>query len=88
MARARIADYEDAGTVVPTMPETLALAFDLSVTHQIQIFDAIIMAAAAETDCRMLVSEDMQDGFVWRSVTVVNPFLPTLHPLLGDLLSG
>ena len=34
----------------------------------------------------MLLSGDMQDGFVWRGVTVVNPFAATPHPMLVDLL--
>jgi predicted nucleic acid-binding protein len=33
-----------------------------------------MLAAAAQADCRLLLSEDMQDGFTWRSVTVRNPF--------------
>jgi hypothetical protein len=28
----------------------------------------------------------MQDGFVYRGVTVANPFAETLHPLLASLL--
>ena len=47
---------------------------------------AIILAASAEAGCYLLLSEDMQDGFVWRGVTVVNPLAPTPHPLLADLL--
>jgi predicted nucleic acid-binding protein len=69
-----------------TLTSTLDTALDLAAAHRLQIFDAIILAAAAEAGCRMLLSEDMQDGFVWRGVMVVNPFAPTPHPLLADLL--
>ncbi len=34
----------------------------------------------------MLLSEDMQDGFVYRGVTVANPFAAALHPLLASVL--
>ena len=85
-ARERVVRYERSATVAPTARSTLATALDLATDHKFQIFDAIILAASAEAGCRMLLSEDMQDGFVWRGVTVVNPFAPTPHPLLADLL--
>lgn len=69
-----------------TTPETFATALALSAAHRLQIFDSIILAASADAGCRMLLSEDMQDGFVWRGVTVVNPFAATPHPMLADLL--
>ncbi len=69
-----------------TLPSTFDTALDLATAHQLQIFDAIILAASAEAGCRMLLTEDMQDGFVWRGVTVVNPFAAVPHPLLADLL--
>ena len=47
---------------------------ELASRHQLQIFDAVILAAAAEAGCDVLMSEDMQAGFAWRGVTVVNPF--------------
>jgi predicted nucleic acid-binding protein len=88
VARERVARYQRSATVAPTTNATLAIALDLATDHKFQIFDAIILAASAEAGCRMLLSEDMQDGFVWRGVTVVNPFAAVLHPLLRDLLQG
>ena len=35
---------------------------------------------------RLLLSEDLQDGFTWRGVTVANPFSASPHPLLAGLL--
>jgi predicted nucleic acid-binding protein len=69
-----------------TMSSTMEAALDLAADHGFQIFDAIILAASAEAGCRMLLSEDMKHGFVWRGVTVVNPFADTPHPMLADLL--
>jgi hypothetical protein len=34
----------------------------------------------------VLLSEDMQHGFVYRGVTVINPFAEPAHPLLADAL--
>ncbi|TIP50920.1 MAG: PIN domain-containing protein, partial [Mesorhizobium sp.] len=36
--------------------------------------------------CRLLLSEDLQDGFTWGGVTVVNPFASPRHALLDALL--
>ena len=44
------------------------------------------MAAAGEAGCRLLLSEDLQDGFTWSGVTVVNPFAKNRHPILTALL--
>jgi len=71
-----------------TTDTTLMSALDLSVTHQLQIWDAIILNAAAESGCAILLSEDMQDGFVWQGVTVVSPLKIELHARLGEVLNG
>ena len=39
-----------------------------------------------KADCRYLLTEDMQDGFRWRGVTIANPFASSLpHPLTALL---
>lgn len=53
---------------------TFEAALDLASRHRLQIFDAIILAAAARAGCKLLYSEDLQHGFVWGGVQVVNPF--------------
>jgi predicted nucleic acid-binding protein len=44
-----------------------------------------ILAVTAENRCRILLTEDMQHGFTWRGVTVVNPYLTPPHTLLSSL---
>ncbi len=61
-------------------------ATDLAVDHQIGIWDAVMCASAADAGCRLLLSEDLQEGFIWGGVTVVNPFAPVIHPLLANML--
>lgn len=46
----------------------------LATKHQLTIFDAIILATAADSNCRLLLSEDMHSGFVWQGCKVMNPF--------------
>lgn len=59
----------------PTDEATLAGALELSNRHRLQIFDAIILSVAAQAGCEILYSEDMQHGFAWNGVRIVNPFL-------------
>jgi predicted nucleic acid-binding protein len=47
---------------------------ELAVAHKFALWDAIMLAAAAASGCRVFLSEDMQDGFTWRGVTIRNPF--------------
>jgi hypothetical protein len=47
----------------------------------------LVMAVAAENRCRILLTEDLQHGFTWRGVTIINPFVPDESPLLAAILS-
>lgn len=69
-----------------TTGPVLADALGLASRSSMRIFDCLILAAAAAEGCAVLLSEDMQDGFVHRGVTVVDPFAATPHPLLASLL--
>jgi predicted nucleic acid-binding protein len=84
-ARSAVLDWRDAFPLIETSAAVLLAAVDLA-THQFGIWDAVILSAAAEAECQLLVSEDMQAGFSWRGVTVVNPFSRPAHPLLESLL--
>ena len=59
---------------------------ELCAEHHFDIWDAIILSAAAQAQCEILLSEDGHDGFHWRGVTVINPFAGELHPLAVHLL--
>jgi predicted nucleic acid-binding protein len=65
---------------------TFAHATDLATEAGLQIWDAVILVTAADAKCAALLSEDMQHGFVYRGVTVINPFAEPPHPLLADAL--
>jgi predicted nucleic acid-binding protein len=87
-ARLIVEQWRTAATIVLPNAATLDNALMLSFDHGIQIFDAIILATAAQAECPLLLSEDFQDGFVWRGVTVANPFADKLHPLLESAIEG
>ncbi len=67
-------DYAFDAVVVPTDETVLAAAFGLAAAHNLQTYDAIILATAAQAECEVLYSEDMQHGFEWNGVTIINPF--------------
>ena len=72
--RELLLSWSDAVVVADTTWTAFQSAMDLTVDHQISMWDALIMSVAAENKCRLLISEDFQNGFTWRGVTVVNPF--------------
>ena len=85
-ARSRVLQWADSFEVADSTWSAFQAAFDLTDDHGLQIWDALILAVTAENRCRILLSEDMQHGFTWRGVTVVNPYRVPSHPLLSPLL--
>lgn len=61
-------------------------ALELAAAHGLPIWDALILSVAAEQRCLALITEDLQPGFSWRGVTVVNPFTTPVHPVLAGLM--
>jgi len=67
--------------------KTALAAADLVVDHKLQFWDAMIISAAADAGCTILLSEDMQHGSVTRGMTVVNPFAEPMHARLAGVLA-
>ena len=86
-SRDAVLGWADSFDVVDSTWASFQSALDLSVNNEFRIWDAIVMAVAAENRCRILLSEDLQQGFTWRGVTIVNPFLADESPLLAAILS-
>jgi len=76
-ARDAVLGWRDAFEVAETSAEVVLDALELAVDRRLGVWDAII-----------LVSEDLQDGFTWRGVTVTNPFAGEPNPLLASLLAS
>ncbi len=55
-------------------PTLILAAIDLHRLHQLSLWDALIVAAAALSGGRELLNGDLQPGFRYGGVTVVNPF--------------
>ena len=86
-ARDAVLNWRSSFTLIAASEDTLLSALDLACDHQLAICDALVVSTAADADCRLLLSENMQDGFVWRGLTIVNPFASKRHPLLEAVLS-
>jgi predicted nucleic acid-binding protein len=74
--------WQNTFPLIETSQSVLLSALDLAVDHDLNVWDAIILSAAAEAGCRLLLSEDLQDGFTWSGVTVANPFAEKRNELL------
>jgi predicted nucleic acid-binding protein len=86
-ARTILIEFADTfGGAISESRTTLAAA-DLVVDHKLQFWDALIVTAAADAGCTLLLSEDMQHGFVVRGLTIINPLLEQRHPKLASLLA-
>lgn len=73
--------------MVQTTEAAEVAALEDATTHRLGIWDSVMICAAAESGCRLLLSEDLQHGFAW-GVAVVNPFAAPRHPLLEALLTS
>lgn len=60
-------------------------AAGLAAANRLQIWDAVILAASEAAGCAVMLSEDMQHGFRWRRITIVNPFVQPPHPLIAGV---
>ncbi|MFT3965711.1 MAG: hypothetical protein QM690_07510, partial [Sphingobium sp.] len=87
-ARAILLEFSEAFGTSASETRTALAAADLVVDHKLQFWDALIVTAAAEAGCTLLLSEDMQDGFVTRGLTIVDPLREDTHPKLAALLAA
>ena len=87
-ARARVLAWSASYPTANTTGTALTAAIDLAATHRLGIWDSLIISVAAENGCRLLLSEDLHDGFTWGGLTVLNPFAVPPSPLLDAILAG
>jgi predicted nucleic acid-binding protein len=85
-ARSAVLHWRNAfNNLTDTSVEVFLAAVDLA-QSKVSFWDAAILSAAAESGCQILLSEDLQDGFVWKGVTVINPFKKPQPPMLEAIL--
>ena len=86
-AQEAVLSWMDAFPVLESTPAAWRGAMDLSVAHQLASWDALVLNVAAEAGARLLLTEDLNPGFSWRGVRVINPLVEPLDPLLLQFLA-
>jgi predicted nucleic acid-binding protein len=72
-AKARIREFT-AWTVFAPKADDIVAAIDLHTQAKIGFWDAMVVLAAAESDCGVLWTEDLHHGQRLRGVRIRNPF--------------
>ena len=75
-AAERLREFATWKTFAPTAQDVLA-AVALHKESQLSFWDAMVVQAAAELDCHLLWTEDLNDGQTLKGVRIRNPFI---HP--------
>ena len=72
--------WSEHDTVVQT-PDLLLRGFGLQQVHSLSVWDALIVQAALDARCGVLLSEDLQHGARFGELSIANPFLevPRAH---------
>jgi predicted nucleic acid-binding protein len=76
-AKARIREFAAWMVFTPTADDIL-VAIDRHTEAKIGFWDAMIVIAAAESDCDVLWTEELNDGQLLRGVRIQNPFTAKL----------
>jgi predicted nucleic acid-binding protein len=60
--------------VIPVTVEIHEAGLAIAERYRLSLYDSLILAAAAKAECRIVYSEDIQDGQVLQNITICNPF--------------
>ena len=61
-------------------------AMKIAKAHGLQLWDAVICAAAERAGARVLVTEDLQDGREVGGLRILNPFKPASDAVFAELV--
>jgi predicted nucleic acid-binding protein len=87
-AREYVSDWSRNFARIAAEPDHLEHALDTLARHSLSFWDALLWATVRSAGCRVLLSEDMQDGRVLGEVTILNPFAEANAPRLNALLTS
>lgn len=88
-AAAQANDWLDLFQTISYDQSAVRAALAEAVAGRFSFFDALMLATASSANCRLILSEDMQDGMSYRTLRIRNPFTatglpPDLTPLPGE----
>ncbi len=81
-AESLVDDWRSTFPVYPASEGCLTGAIEAVRRHRLSFWDAMLWATARDAGCKMLLSEDFQDGREIGGVRFVNPFLAANDDLL------
>ena len=67
--------YRAAFLAPPTTDAVIEKASQLARTHRLQVWDCVICAASVAAGAKVLMTEDMQDGWTIEGLRLINPFV-------------
>ena len=73
-AREALAAIRTTCRVVALEERTHDLGMQIAERHRLSIYDSMVAAAARLAGCRVILSEDMQDGLLLEGMRIRNPF--------------
>ncbi len=85
--RETLQDWVATFEAAPSGTDAFSSAINLATDHKLQFWDALIVSVAADAQCQLLLSEDLQHGFTWHGVTIINPLAVEMDHRLTRLLS-
>jgi predicted nucleic acid-binding protein len=85
-AEATVADWAEIFPLAAADHAALTLALRTVREHRLAFWDALLWATVRRAGCRVLLSEDFQDGRELDGVRVVDPFLPDNEALVDLVL--
>ena len=77
-----LTDHRNAFSLQPSSIEDLLEALRANEEHNLPLWDALFWATARRSGCRLILSEDFQDGRELGGVHFVNPFRVPRRELL------
>ena len=79
--------WSEHDTVSPT-PDLVVRALQLHQAHSVSVWDGLIVQAALDARCDVLLTEDLQHGRRFGDLQVSNPFLSSAHEPLRPAYGG
>jgi predicted nucleic acid-binding protein len=86
LATVTISQFATSFQIAPTDGDVVGRASSLAGRHRLQIWDAVICAAAIKSGATHLVTEDLQDGAMLDGLRFVDPFVSSNRAVLDRLL--
>jgi len=74
VARRKVELFAALHVVSPSLEDVLA-SIDIHRVTKVSFWDGLILRAAQKAGCKILYTEDMQNGRIFDGLRVVNPFL-------------